>query len=245
MLDGAQDFIADYWPWLLGGTIGLWLMLKMSGASGNSGGGVITYGPSPETAAIAAQSADNQFLAQVQREIGLGQLAVESNRDLLAAEVAVYEIDASRDVALAGYEAETIQQSIQTQGQVTIAGYQSQAAVLAAQVAAGVQAIYAQAELVTALNQPTITAINASAAQNIAAIGAITDIGKTVYAGKVNLATSSNELVSGMVNTAGYFGTQMTGKIAPAIYSSQNVQNVTRPDTSRIGDIAKVIGAIA
>lgn len=298
----VKDVAVKYWPYILGAVVGLYLISRYAGAGGGttapvqSGVDPAVYGMQIEGMRIAAQSGDTRYVADVQREIGMGGVAVQMQGMFNERDVGIYQIDKDAAVKLAAIQGAGLAAELNTYAaieQARISGattlgvasigadmtkyvtdvnaavsiYGMDTAFMAtkvgamrditvAQIGAVAPQMDAYANIMRAMNEPTLASINSVTMQNLAALGVVSTLGTTamhergqteraVIAGNVAVSQDFNKTLADIVSSTGY-NLFSTGAIAaPAYYPSHitQIENQNRADPETSGIFAKAIAA--
>jgi hypothetical protein len=191
------------------------------------------------------------YMADVQRAIGLGKVAVEMQSAENNKVVSLYEIDNASYLGLATLQANTYMAELNTNAAIEQTRINGMVTLGVNEIGAGVQSLYAYADIMHEMNVPTVAAITATSDQNIAAIGALTTLGTESFRARVDMAelesftalaqqSNYNLTVADIVKNAGMAGYLTTSVTGPAFYPAQ-IQNVSRPDMSWLTDIVTTV----
>lgn len=207
-MDDVKDFVKQYWPYIVGGLVGIYLLLRFSGGS-SSGGGSSDYAAFMQANAQASQQ-NAQLQAQqaalaAQAAQAAGELQL--NRDALNAQI-------SKDKATLALQ----QSAVYTEG---FNAFQTSQAAMATAIGGSA------AQVITALNQPAITAMQAAAVENAAALEA---------AGNVAVGSYSAQAAMQAANAA----------TVAAVGQRQGVRLLDQPESqagSIVGSIASAVSS--
>ncbi len=165
------EAVKKYWPWVLGGVAGLYVLSKMSGGGGGDSG------------AAYAQMMQAQMAAGLQNQQAAAQQAAQQ-----AQIKAQYDIAAmNRDVALAQTAAAVQKSDNETAVQFIMAN---------AQLAQGAGS--AATGIISALNMPAVAAINAMSNENAAALQSAALISMGAFAAQASMVNKAIESTSGL-----------------------------------------------
>lgn len=194
-MDDVKGFVKQYWPYILGAIVGLYLILRFSSGGSSGGGGSSDYG-----AYLQAQTAAGQQNAAIQAQV---QMAADKNAlDNRALDAQISMNIAALDVQKAKNYSDAFNTFQGTQATMAQAIGGSAAAVL------------------DALNKPAITAMQAGALENMAALEA---------AG--NVAGQSLLAQGGVVESSA----QTAGQIAQGLGSALSmISQIGKKEPSRI-----------
>jgi len=184
-MDDIKGFVKKYWPYLLGGVVGLYLILRYSAGSSGSSSGDAGYGAflQAQTAA-ASQNAAAQLQAQAQAN----QLALDSKA--LDAQIAFNtgQLNVTRDKNIAD----------------AYNNFQTTQAAMAGAIGSST------AQIIGALNAPAITAMQAGAIENAAALEAAGNVAANSFLAQGSVVGSSAQTAGQMASVFGSpsFGAQ-------------------------------------
>lgn len=250
------EIAQDNWPYVLGGFIGLYLIYRYySGGSQSQAAPVYVGGagmPSEsfrlQSQAMTLQTQSSLAMAEMQKEVALEQLDVERFEIGTGAGVAVYDIDARREVGLADINASVVRSQIGASATVAAANaaayatterqrIQTAGDVAMAREYAAVEMVNAQSGMIRAINEPTTLAINSATATNLATINAMTQISVNETNKKADVTKTAIAAGAGVTVAAIDANARMAGAASPAVYP-QNFSQVRPPDNSWIADTA-------
>lgn len=195
----VKDAIKKYWPWVLGAVVALFIIsrLRTSGSGSNAGYAQAMGQMQQAASANAAQAA--QIRAQAEHNQAL--LAAQEIAANRAHELATKKIDYEYELGMhysdlqsyiADEQQRTERTAIGAQREVALhaATLNAQSSMYAADAAAGAAAISGYANIISALYEPGIAAINASAAENVATITAAGNIVAAGYNAQAEVLSS-------------------------------------------------------
>lgn len=188
----AKSAVKKYWPYMLGGVVGLYLLSRFGG------GGAAQPQPVYSQPVYVGGSSDAAIAAQAQRDIAIAQLSAQS-----AAENRAYEFESKKWAEAFALEQETVRANTElaanTLAMQTAANnqtYWTNYTAAQGNVAAGIAE--AAGSVLNALNTPTVYAMQASSAENIAALESAAVAAAAGYTAQAGVAASSSGLLSTM-----------------------------------------------
>lgn len=203
--------VKKYWPYAVGGVIGLYLLAKMGGG-GNAAPARVDTTYAQLLAGQAASSAANTQ-AQAQLEAVRAQVNMAEADSRRQFELKATELASARELNLASLEAAKV-------AQYANAGvaFQNAQAAMAQSVGSST------AEIIGALNQPAVAAISANAIENSNALQAAAGIAQAEFIGSALLTNAfATQLPAvaqvGMAGLGAAFGT--AGKVAQSRADTQ------------------------
>lgn len=178
-MDDIKGFVKQYWPYIVGGIVGIYILLRYSGG-GSSGGGNTDYAAFMQANAQASQQ-NAQLQAQqaalaAQQAQAAGELQL--NRDALNAQIL-------KDKATLDLQ----KSAVYTEGFNT---FQTSQAAMATAIGTS------SAAVITALNQPSITAMQAAAIENAAALEAAGNVAAGSYQAQAAMQAANAATVAGV-----------------------------------------------
>lgn len=177
--------VKKYWPYLLGGAVGLFLLLKSS--SGNSSSG----GSTDYASLLAAQSAASAS----QGQLGLQASALQDQTQVQLAQVAgqsaIATTNANASLTIAGYQRDTALAA--TAAAVNDSNNAAQIGFISAQAQLAANAGQASAGIITALQAPDIVAINDATAYNIATVQSAAGASVAAYGSSAAIYQGTNQ----------------------------------------------------
>lgn len=188
----VQDFIKKYWPYILGGVVGLYLLSRQTGSGqpqtvvlGGGGMSDAAYMAQAQMASIEAQSAIDRQMLQMQQT----QMDREHTLNLSALEA---QTRAASDANLTNY--------------------------LAAQGAASQGVAQAASGVIAALTAPSIAAINSSTQENAHALMAASQAAGDAYKSIAQINLAASEVAGRFADTthSAYMDTT-AGEVAQAM----------------------------
>lgn len=200
-MDDVKDFVKKYWPYILGGVVGLYLLLRYN-AGGSTSSGDGGYGAYLQTQAqMAQQNAASQAAAQT----AANQLALQNKA-----------IDAQ-----IAYDNAALQVTRDANAATAFNQFQTAQAAMAGAVGSST------AQLIDALNKPAMTAMEAGAYENAAALGAAGNVAAnsflaqgSIVSSAVGAANAVGNMMGGVAQAmAGMEGGEMQGKYTGLINS--------------------------
>lgn len=253
-MEKAIDMLREYWPWALGIVVGI---LLISRGGGNQTAMPISYGVSDQRYATDAQLAVASMQAQVEtnkiaaeRELGLAEIAgsVRYATDTqlalasMQAQVETNKIAAERELGLAEIAGSVRYAEIQREISVTNEVTKGQTNIAIANIAAGVESIYAIADYTRAVNEPVIASMNLATANQMHTVSEYAAYLKHADSLKADVAKTAI-LTSGSVTAMANSGmVDMAAMISPSV-TPRDIQPVTRPDMSWLSDVARGLAA--
>lgn len=164
-MDDIKGFVKQYWPYVLGGTVGLWLLLRSSG--GQSDGGYGQFIAANNQAALASQQMGMQN-AQLQAQIDAAERQSQREYDF-----GLKQLDMQ-------------QQALHASAITAFVDAQSEMAASVSQGAAGV---------ISALTGPSIAAINGAAVENAAAMDAAAMTAASGYLAQSQMVQGTSQMI--------------------------------------------------
>ena len=239
----VKELAVKYWPWALGGTIGIWLISRMAANDSGGDGGTVQSAYNPDFMAmqiegmrIGAASGDTRYIADVQREIGMGKLQVEMQSSINERDVAKYGIDAGVAMKFAELQGQQYIAELTTNAAIQQSIISGNTTIAVNEIGAGVKAMYAYADILEQLNVPTIAAIESTTAQNLKAIEAFTMLGVESYRIKGNIAGQAIDTSRAITEATGANLVSVTEVFGPSVYPL-HIQNVERPNLDWLAQI--------
>lgn len=243
--------VKKYWPYLLGGAVGLYLFTRASSSGAATSGGSTDY--ASLVAAQTAQSAQQGQLGlqaaslQDQTQVQLAQIASSNQQSTNSTNASLTVAGYQRDTALAATAA-----AINDSNNAAQIGFLSAQSQLAANAGA------ASAAIITSLQAPDIAAINDATALNIATIQAAATASQTAYGATAAISLGNSQQVATAapaIAGAGGYGTigainglyGMTGAVVGAQSASQTSQTAAEAAATAAKNAAamKTIGTVA
>jgi len=167
-MDDVKGFVKKYWPYIVGGLIGLYLLLRYSSGGSSSGDG----GAGNYAAMLQAQSQAAQQAAALAAQTAAAQAADATNNKAL-------------DIANNKNYADAFNNFQLTQSEMAKSLGSSASQVIAA------------------LNTPAVTAMQASAVENAAALEAAGNVVANSFLAQGGVVASSNALAGSLAGTLG------------------------------------------
>lgn len=165
----VKAIVKQYWPYILGGIVGIYLILRYAGGSSSSGSGDGGY-----AAFLQAQTAAAQQNAQMQLQTNAQNAQLAMAQKQLDAQIAS---DAAKlEVQKAAVHAEAFNTFQTTQAAMAQAIGSSTAAVIGS------------------LNNPAMIAMQANAAENAAALNAAANVAAASYMSQSNIIKGLSEI---------------------------------------------------
>ena len=182
-MDDVKGFVKKYWPYIVGGIVGLFLILRYSGGSSSSGDG----GAGNYAAMLQAQSQAAQQAA-----------AIAAQQQAAAAENATN--NKALDIANNKNYADAFN------------NFQLSQAEMAKSIGSSA------AQVIAALNTPAVTAMQAGAVENAAALEAAGNVVANSFLAQAGIVQSSNSLAGSMASALGEAiqGVSNIGKKSPS-----------------------------
>lgn len=179
----VTDALKQYWPYAVGGIVGLYLLAKFAG------GGSAPAADNTYASILAAQSAGAAANSQAQAQL-----------EAVRAQVAAGERASQREyeVNLATLE---LQKNVQYAGAFN--QFQQTQSAMAQSIGSST------AQIIGALNQPGIAAMNAAAYENAAAMQAAAEVAGMEFLGQsaiVDSISGSVQSIAGALSNPGAFG---------------------------------------
>lgn len=185
--------VKKYWPYLLGGAVGLYLLMR------SSSGSAAAPASTDYASLLAAQSAANAS----QGQLGLQAASLQAQTQVALANVQgqsdIANTQANASLTIAGYQRDSALAA--TAAAVNDSNNAAQVGFVSAQAQLAASAGAATAGILTALQQPTIAAVNAGAATNIATIQAAAQAAEYSYGAVANIDQGASQM-SALVGTA-------------------------------------------
>jgi hypothetical protein len=170
-VDDTKEFLKKYWPYVVGGIIGLWLILRYSGGGSSGGGGA--------DGAYAAYLQAQTAAAAQNAQLGMQQQAQQAQINLANKQL---DVENNANYATAFNNFQTTQ----------------------AQMAAALGGSVAQ--VVGALNNPAITAIQAAALENSAALQAAGNVAANSFLAQGTVSKGTSQMFSNAISSLGSLG---------------------------------------
>lgn len=181
--------VKKYWPYALGGIVGLYLLTRGSSAPAATG--------TDYSALIASQNA----AAASQGQLGLQSQTLQDQLQVQLAQIAgaqnIASTQADASTTVAGYQRDTALAA--TAAAINDSNNQAQVMFISAQAQLAGNAGTATAGIITALQQPTIAAINGATASDIATVQAAADAAKASYNASAATSMASSASVAGIL----------------------------------------------
>ncbi len=217
------EVVKDYWPYILGGVVGLYLVSKYysTQSTGNTGtSSVIAYNPA---AAAAAQAANAQNY-QLQASANIAAANAENQR---LAIIAKTQIDAAN--------AENQRLAITAANQ--IATEQTANQTLTISTAAQNANIESQAHMATAIINGAVQLAAAQSLIPIAAINSATKTNQATLLAGANIATSGNNALAAILNSEALAVAQQSAAVGQgAGVTSNMIQNINAQNAQANND---------
>jgi len=202
-MDDLKDILKKYWPYILGGIVGIYLILRYTGGgSASAGGGDYAAFLQAQSAAAQQNAALQAQQAQIdaQKQAVANQLQLD--RDALNAAIA--KDNATIDLQKAAVQAEAFNNFTTSQAAMAQSMGSSTAAVI------------------NALNAPALTAMQANAAENAAALNAAANAAAAGYLAQSEMVASGSNLAAGIASAIQPIqfpggGSQQEGKFSQAL----------------------------
>lgn len=193
----VQNVIKEYWPWMLGGVAGIFLITRMrSGASASSAPVYLQAGQS-----------DAQIIANAQAEALRSQTALQTRQLDLAAQKQADELALQRSALEMQYQSST---DAARAANLTAAG-----AFLQSQGTAASSAGQAVSQVVSSLYAPAVAAIGAASAENSAALQTAALVASSSYSAQASALTGVTDVLGEFVKIP-LAGQQAIGQIGSA-----------------------------
>lgn len=170
-MEDVKEFVKKYWPYILGGVVGLYLLLRNSGGGGSSSGdGGYAAFLQAQTAA-GAQNAALQLQSNMQQaQIGLEQKKLDAQIEL---QTAALEVQNNANYANAFNQFQMTQSAMaQSIGSST-------------------------AGIIDALNKPSMMAMESAAYENAAALQAAGVVAANSFLAQAQVVASGAETIKG------------------------------------------------
>lgn len=195
------EVIKNYWPWLLGGVAGIFIITRFTGGGTSSNTPVI----------LQSGASDAQIAANAQLEALRSQTALQNRQMDLAAQKQSEELALQRQ-ALETQAAANAEAARATN--LTAAG-----AFLQAQGNAGASAAQSVSQVIGSLYSPAVAAIGAASAENQMALQAAALAASGSYSAQASALTGVTDVLSEMVkipaagmSAIGQIGSAQKGK---------------------------------
>jgi hypothetical protein len=199
-MEETKEFLKKYWPYLLGGVIGLYIIMKYMGS-----------GSSSTSAAPAIASAGPDTSLQ-QAQLGLAAQAQQAQINAQAAQLQAQVNAANGQLTLQS-------QALDVQNSANYASAFNQFQNTQANMATAIGG--AASQVVTALNQPAITALQAGAYENSAALQAAGNVAAQSFLaqGQVSQGTSAmfGKAISNLGSLGQFNAPQPPGPVGSAV----------------------------
>jgi len=176
-MDDAKELLKKYWPYIVGGIVGLYILLRYNG------GGSASSGSSDYAALLAAQSQAASQNAAIGAQAAQAAGTLQLNRDALNAQIA--KDNATLELQKKAVQAEAFN------------NFQSSQAAMAKSIGEST------AGLITALNAPSITAMAAGAQENAAALLAAGNVAASAFTTQGNIVNAGASTVAAVGNAVG------------------------------------------
>lgn len=189
-MDDIKGFAKKYWPYLLGGGVGIFLIMKMSGSKsqtvvmggGDGGAFLAAQGQiANEGAAIAMQGQIAQMQIDAQARENQAALDFQASKNLMDFDLGLRKLD---------NEQNQINANAMVQFQV------AQAA-MADSVSTGAAGVIGQ------LSAPTIAAINSAGLENVAAMNSAAMVAAAGYLAQSDMTAASSNMVGSVAGSLG------------------------------------------
>lgn len=177
-MDDVKDFVKKYWPYILGGVVGLYLILRYSAGSSASSSGDNGYG-----AFLQAQSAAASQNAALQLQAKTAADANALNNKALDAQIA--------------FNTEQLKVTNNKNYADAFNNFQTSQAAMAGAIGSST------AQVIDALNKPAITAMAAGAQENSAALEAAGNVAANSFLAQGSVVGSSAQTAGQMASIFG------------------------------------------
>lgn len=218
-MNNAKEILKKYWPYIVGGIVGLYLIMRFSGGSSSSGGSS-DYGAflQAQTAAAAqnanlqAQSNAQNAALQLQRDQQNAQLAVQQSQVSLQQQALTGELalqtaslaDAranaasknALDVAALNASVTRDNNTLELNRMATQANAFNQFTTAQAAMAQSVGS--STAAVIDALNKPAMVAMQSNAAENAASLQAAANVAAAGFLGQSNIVAANSSIAGGL-----------------------------------------------
>lgn len=194
----AQDFIKKYWPYILGGVAGLYLLSRQTG------------GGQPQTVVLGGGGmSDAAYMAQAQ----IASIEAQSAIDRQMLQMQQTQLDREHTLNLSALEAQT-----RAASDANLTNY------LAAQGAASQGVAQAASGVIAALTAPSIAAINSTAQENAYALQSAAAAAAAGYTAISNINLAASDVAGRFAETthSAYLDTT-AGEIAKAMTASSKM----------------------
>jgi len=190
-VEETKEFLKKYWPYVIGGIVGLYIVMKYMGGSSSSSS------TDPYSAYLQSQTAlqGQNLQAQMQQ----AQIDANTNAQNAANTLAQNTLDVQNNANYA----------------TAFNNFQSTQAQMVTALGTGVS------QVVTALNQPSITALQSAAYENSAALQAAGNVAASSFLAQGQIASGATSMFGSAISAIGKLGQfsaqQPAGPITGAI----------------------------
>ena len=243
-MDNAKELLKKYWPYVVGGIVGLYLIMRFSGGSSSSGGSS-DYGAflQAQTAAAAqnanlqAQSNAQNAALKLQQDQQNAQLAVQQSQLSLQQQALTGEL-ALQTTALADARAEAARKNaldvsalnasvVRDNNTLELNRMSAQANAFnnftTAQAAMAQSVGSSTAAVIDALNKPALVAMQSNAVENAASLQASANVAAASFLGQGDIVAANSSVAGGLtgaikgIQLPNTNGAQQQGTVGKAI----------------------------
>lgn len=243
-MDNVKDILKKYWPYIVGGIVGLYLIMRYSGG-GSASGGTSDYGAflqaqtaaATQNANLQAQSNAQNAALKLQQDQQNAQLAVQQSQISLQQQALTGQL-AFQTAQLADARAAAADKSkldnmalnaavvkdnntLELNRMATQANAFNQFTTAQAAMAQSVGS--STAAVIDALNKPAMVAMQSNAIENAAALQASANVAAAGFLSQGNMVAANSGIAGGLAGAIGNLqipnlqGQQQQGKIGQAL----------------------------
>lgn len=187
-MDDLKPMIKKYWPYALGGVVGIYLIMKFSSPK------VVSQGDGGYSAFLNSQAQAGAMSAQNAMQSQALQAQIDADERKSRREFEMFSIQSSRDYDAAIKRLEMEQTAINANA---INQFQLSQAAMANSVSTGAVGIIGE------LSKPSIAAMNAASAENVAAMQASAIVAANGYLAQGGMVSSVSQMIGDVSKSLG------------------------------------------